>query len=217
MFTSFGDSCLEGAGGFSTLLGYWWHIPFPNEVKQHTLLHKKDNKDGRLISINVLEFVTVIINYCALLHVVTTTSTPNDPYPVLLNATNNALALSWTTGACRKSRIGRLIARFFCSLMIGSPLGINSKWISTKDNKIADDISRIKKQSALDSPPSFDYSTLTQRYPELTHCRSFQIQPELILLIWEIVLTEKWPCHNKIKKLRLKLLGRLTTSSGPKS
>ncbi len=56
------------------------------------------------------------------------------PYPVFLNVTNNALALSWTTGACRKSRIGHLIARFFCSLMIGSPLGINYKWISTKDN-----------------------------------------------------------------------------------
>ncbi len=217
MFTSFGDSCLEGAGGYSTLLGYWWHIPFPDEVKQRTLHHEKDNKDGRLISINVLEFVTVIINYCASLHVVTTTSASNDLYPVFLNVTNNTSALSWTTGACRKSRIGCLIACFFCSLMIGSLLGINSKWISTKDNKIADDILCIKKQSVLDSPPSFDYSTLTQRYPELTHCCSFRIQPKLILLIWEIVLTEKWPCHNKIRKLRLKMLGRLTISSGPKS
>jgi hypothetical protein len=126
-FTSFGDSCLEGASGYCTLLGSWWHIPFPDEVKQRTLLHKKDNKDSRLISINVLEFVTVIKNYCVSLHVVTTMSASNDPYPVLLNVTNNSLALSWTSGACRKSRNGRLIARFFCSLMIGSPLGINSK------------------------------------------------------------------------------------------
>jgi hypothetical protein len=176
-FTSFKDSCLEGAGGYSALLGYWWHIPFPDEVKKRNLLHKKDNKDGRLISINVLEFVTIIINYCMSLHAVRTTSASNDPYPVLLNMTNNASALSWTTGTCKKSRISYLIARFFCSLMIGSPLGINSKWISTKDNKIADDISPIKKQSGstLDSPPSFDYLTLTQRYPELTHCRYFWI------------------------------------------
>ena len=62
-FTSFGDRCLEGAGGYSILLGFWWHIPFPEAVKQCTLLHKQDNKDGILISINVLEFVTVIINY----------------------------------------------------------------------------------------------------------------------------------------------------------
>ena len=60
--TAFGDSCLEGAGGYSTELGFWWHIEFPEEVKHRTLLFKSDNKDGTLISINVLEFVTVIIN-----------------------------------------------------------------------------------------------------------------------------------------------------------
>jgi hypothetical protein len=31
-FTSFGDSCLEGAGGYSIPLGYWWHIPFPRRL-----------------------------------------------------------------------------------------------------------------------------------------------------------------------------------------
>jgi hypothetical protein len=184
---------------------------------QRTLLHKKDNSNGHLISINVLKFVTIIINYCALLHVVTTTSATNDPHPVLLNMTDNVSALSWTTSGCRKSMIGRRLARFFCSLLIGSPLGINSKWISTNNNKIPDDISCIKMQSLLKSHPSFDYSTLNQRYPELTHCCSFQIQPELISLIWEIVLTKRWPCHNKIRRLRLKPLSRPTTSGGPTS
>jgi hypothetical protein len=93
-FTSFGDSCLEGAGEYSILLGFWWHIPFPKAVKQRILLHKRDNKDGLLILINVLEFVTVIINFCGMLHIVTTTSATYDPYPVLLNVTNNASALS---------------------------------------------------------------------------------------------------------------------------
>jgi hypothetical protein len=214
-FTSFGDSCLGGAGGYSILLGFWWHIPFPEAVKQRTLLHKQDNTDGLLISINVLKFVTVIINYCAMLHIVTTILATNDLYPVLLNVTNNASALSWTTGACKKSKVGRMLAHFFCSLMINSPLGINSKWISTDDNKITDDISRIKFESANeDSPPFFDYSSLTQRYPELIHCSSFTIQPELISLKWEIVLTKRCPCHNEIRRLRLKPLGKLITSSG---
>jgi hypothetical protein len=144
-FTSFGDSCLEGAGGYSILLGFWWHIPFPKAVKQCTLLHKQDNKYGLLILINVLKFVTDIINYCATLHIITTTSVTNDPYPVLLNVTNNTSALSWTTGACKKTNVGRLLAHFFCLLMINLPFGINSKWISTDDKKIADDISCIKK------------------------------------------------------------------------
>jgi hypothetical protein len=111
-FTSFGDSCLEGARGYSIMLGFWWHIPFPEAVKQRTLLHKQDNKNGLLISINVLEFVTVIINHCTMLHIVTTTLATNDPYPVLLNVTDNASALSWTIGACKKSKVGRLLACF---------------------------------------------------------------------------------------------------------
>jgi hypothetical protein len=82
-FTSFVDSCLEGAKGYCISLGFWWHIPFPEAVIQHTLKHKKDNKDGLLISINVLEIVTVIINYCAALHFVMTTLATDDPYPVL--------------------------------------------------------------------------------------------------------------------------------------
>jgi hypothetical protein len=118
----------------------------------------------------------VIINYCAALHFVTTTSATDDPYPVLLNVTDNESALSLTTGACKKSKVGRLLARFFCSLMINSPLGINCKRISTDDNKIANDISCIKRESVTeDSPPFFDYSTLTQMYPELIHCSSFMI------------------------------------------
>jgi hypothetical protein len=55
-FITFGDSCLEGAGGYSLSLGFWWHLPFPEEVKLHMLLHKQDNVDGRLISIYALKF-----------------------------------------------------------------------------------------------------------------------------------------------------------------
>jgi hypothetical protein len=218
-FTTFGDSCLEGAGGYSLSLGFWWHLPFPEEVKLRTLLHKRDNADGLLISINVLEFVTVIINYCAALHTVLTKKSMSDPYPVLLNVTDNLSALSWTTGACRKSRIDHLLARFFCSLLINSPLGINSQWISTLHNAIANDISRAKTAASesTHSYPSFDYSSLQQKYPELSHCSFFQPAPELISLIWQIVLTERWPCHDEIKRLKLRPLGNLTTSSGVQS
>ena len=103
--TAFGDSCLEGVGGYSIPLGFWWHIAFPDKVIQRTLLYKKDNTGGLLISINVLEFITVIINYRASLHVITTTNVTEDPHPVLLNITNNASALSWTNQTCRKSKL----------------------------------------------------------------------------------------------------------------
>jgi len=48
-FTAFGDSCLEGAGGYDCiLLGFWWHIPFPEAVIQRTLKHKKITRMGSL-------------------------------------------------------------------------------------------------------------------------------------------------------------------------
>jgi hypothetical protein len=86
---------------------------------------------------------------------ITTTNITEDPHLVLLNVTDNTSTLSWTNHTCRKSKIGRLLARFFCLLLINFPLGINSQWISTDDNKIVDDISHIKKSSS-NTIPSFD-------------------------------------------------------------
>ncbi len=93
--TAVGGSCLEGTGGYSISLIYWWHLLFPKEVIQRTIIHKQDNKDGLLISINVLKSVTVVINYCAPMHVFMTKNITHNPHPVLLNVTNYASALSW--------------------------------------------------------------------------------------------------------------------------
>ncbi len=175
------------------------------------LWFKTINDNGMLMLINVLEFVMVIINYCAALHVVRTSPVTDDPHPVILNVTDNSSALSWTLHTCKWSKIGRMLACFFCSLLINSPLGINSQWISTINNKIADNISCLKKQSDNNSSPAFDYTILKQMYPELRHCSFFQIQPELILLIWDIALTKKWPNHEEVQTLKQRPLSKLTT------
>jgi hypothetical protein len=151
-----------------------------------------------LVSINILKFVTVIINYCTALHVVWTSPVIDDPNPVILNVTVNSSALSWTLHTCKGSKIRQMLACFFCSLLINLPLGINSQWISTIHNKIADNISCLKRQSDINSSPAFDYTILKQTYPKLRHCSFFQIQPELILLIWVIVFIKKWPNHEEV-------------------
>jgi hypothetical protein len=124
--TTIGDSLLEGAGGFSTTLEFWWHIRFPDEVVQRTLQLKTNNNNGMFVLINILEFVSVIINYCAALHVVWTSPITDDPHPLILNVTNNSSTLSWTFHMCKQSKIRRMLACFFCSLLINSPLGIGS-------------------------------------------------------------------------------------------
>jgi hypothetical protein len=120
-----------------------------------------------LVLINILKFVTVIIYYCTALHVVRTSPITDNPHPVILNVTNNSSALSWTLHTCKQSKIGQMLARFFCSLLIDLPFGINSQWISTINNKIADNISQLKKHSDNNSSPAFDYTILKQMYPEL--------------------------------------------------
>jgi hypothetical protein len=104
-----------------------------------------------------------------------------------------------------------MLARFFCSLLINLPLVINLQWISTINNKIKDNIFHLKKHSDNNSSPAFDYIILKQTYPELRHCSFFQIQPELISLIWDIVLTEKRPNHKEVQTLKQRPLGKLTT------
>jgi hypothetical protein len=144
-----GNSSVNGAGGFSIALKLWWHLSFPDKVIQRMLRFKRDNADDTLISINILKFVMVIINYCAIFHVLKTNLITDDPYPVLLNITDNISALNWTIHTCKCSKLGRLLACFFCSLLINLPLDINSQWISTDGNIIPDDISRIKKEYAI--------------------------------------------------------------------
>ncbi len=139
----------------------------------------------------------MIINYCDALHLIKTTSVREDPHPILLNIMDNMSALNWTIHMCKRSKLSCLHAHFFCSLLINLPLAINSQWISTKENIIADDISCIKKALTSNPLPVFNYSTLKQRYPELKHYSFFQLQPELISPIWEIMLTKTWPITKK--------------------
>ena len=133
-----------------------------------------------------------------------------NPHPVVLCVTENISVKNWTMHTCKKSIIGRALARFFCGLLIGSDVGINAKWISTLANKIADEISRIKKKS--NNPTSFQYnfSKLQQDHVELKHCRFFQPSQELLSMIWDILLTQSSPDLNKVLRLKQNGLGKLS-------
>ena len=210
--STFGDACLESGGGYSIKLKLWYFVSFPKDVVLRTLKHLKNNKDKNLISINVLEFVIVIINYCAAWTVVAAGQVTDDPHPVLLNAVDNTSAHSWTTNTCKSSRIGRLLAKFFCYLQMDYVLGINSTWISTTDNYVADDISRLKKLFSKSSQQFlFDFSSLQQKYPELKNCRFFQPSQDLLLILWDILLREKLPSLKQVRDLKQSGLGKLTS------
>ena len=210
-----GDSSLLACGGYSITLGFWWHLSFPKDIVERTLLHLKDNSDKRFISINCLEYVTIILNYCASLVTFASKKINDDPYPVVLCVTDNTSALNWTLHTSKKSNIGRALARFFCGFLIGSNVGVNAKWISTIENVIADKISRLKV--AIDTNPksspsvnTYDYANLQQEHVELKACAFFQPSHRLLSLIWEILLTQKCPDLNLILSLKPQDLGKLS-------
>jgi hypothetical protein len=86
------DSSLHACGKYSTTLQVWWYLSFPDKIVQRTLLHLKDNKGKTFISINCLEYVKIIINYCAAITALLDSDITNDPYPVVLCVTENVSA-----------------------------------------------------------------------------------------------------------------------------
>ncbi len=136
----YGDKSLHACGGYSTTLRVWWYLSFSDEIVQRMLVHLKDNKGKTFISINCLEYVTIIINYCGAITTLLDSDITNDPHPVVLCVTDNVSATKWAMHTCKKSIIGQALTRFFCRLLIGSNDEINAKWISTAANKIPDKI-----------------------------------------------------------------------------
>ena len=91
--TTFGDVCLEACGGFYHHPQLWWHFEFLQEIKNLTIKHytvlTRDKLTDKLVSVNIFEFVTKIINYSAILVILSATPTiSSTEFPVLLNWTD---------------------------------------------------------------------------------------------------------------------------------
>lgn len=205
----YGDSSLRGCGGYCVALNFWWHLNFPPEIVNRTLLYLRDDSNDDLISINALEFITVILNYCAALHVISSSGIlSDDPHPVVLCKTDNTSALNWVNHRSKGSPLGRALGRLFVGLIMDSPLGINAEWINTNDNEIADEISRLKKDS--DKEFSFDYSQLKQKFHgTLKDCQRWYPSTRLISIIYRVLLTRQPPILEDVRSLRPSDLGRL--------
>jgi hypothetical protein len=172
-----------------------------------TLRYHQNNRDGKLISINVLEFASVIINYAAMSLYFRLHQDPSNPFPIALLFADNVAAEIWTLKGCKRSLLGRALGRLLCALMIDNPLGVSTARIDTHANYIADEISRLKKEK--DSLNFF--VTLVHSYPQLRGCVRFQPSQELLSAISEALLTEKLADPLKLNNIVLKNPGSFTT------
>ena len=94
-------------------------------------------------------------------------------------------------------------------------MGINSEWIATDENELADEISRLRKKSShIQHFRTFDYSSLQHKYSVLKACCFFQLSHELVCMINAIVLHIKWPNLEEVRTLKQKGLGKLIMSCG---
>jgi hypothetical protein len=206
-YEGYSDACVYGGGGYSIAQKFWWHVLWPTELFEKTI---KFMKGKEMVDINVLEFMSMIINFVGALVALETDGLGDDPWPVMLLKADNKSAIRWIMIFCMSSMAGRALGRIFCFLLIESPLGINAKWIAGIDNDIADVISRLKKEFLDDDGLSnFDYACLPQKFPQLKGCRQFLPSTELLSCLSRAVLTKKSLTLNELRQLKRQGLGKL--------
>ena len=204
----YSDSCLHAAGGFSFDMKFWWYHEWSSDIQACTLKYVMNGKDGTLVAINALEYASLIINYVAAFHALTINNpSASDPHPIVLLYADNTTAEAWMIKASKKSLAGRALGRIQAALMINNPVGINAAHISTTDNEIADKISRILTEANLLA----DMQPLFQDFPLLQSCRRFQPSAELISLISETLLLQKYVDPLQLSRHILSAPGRITT------
>jgi hypothetical protein len=182
-YTAWGDACLEGAGGFSLDQQFWWALEWPDSIRRRTL-NQLGKKDKSLISINLLEYATIIVGLAATIVAWEESPEPKQVHPLMLIFTDNTTAKSWTRKiAGLKTVQARALARLLCHLLMQTPdLGLSTEYVDGKKNDTADYLSRLRKQIGPNQP--LNLSTITQKYPKLKECRRFLPSQELLSLLY---------------------------------
>lgn len=206
--TAWGDSCLYAAGGYSIDMKFWWYVEWPSTIVEYTLLYMRNHPEkGKLISINALEYATVIINYCAALLYFQEVSS-EDVHPTVHINADNTSAESWASSGCKRGLLmGRALGRLQCALMLRNSLGLTLGHVTTTENWIADEISRVKRE--LDSLTSF--CSLISKFPQLSGCRRYRPSAAVLSAITDALLTQKMHDPVALSQQLLSDLGSFTT------
>jgi hypothetical protein len=125
----------------------------------------------------VLEYAAVIVSLLGCYHhFLTNKESIPDPHPTFHLRCDNTQGEAWAKKGCKTAAIGRALSRIQAALMIGNPVGYTLGRISTTDNVVADDISRIPCESQTHSA----FVKLCTQHHRLTGCRRYQPNPVLI-------------------------------------
>ena len=198
-FLALGDACLQGAGGFCDRLKFWFFLPWPKAITDRTIdkfanqIKNKQAIDKNLItSINLLEFITIIILYLATSQAIQESKIDiGHSYPTVRILSDNTSAVAWTKKACTSSESGKALTRLLCFVMINNNLGLDSHHISGNDNEQADHISRLHSSSQQE---------LFKKYPQLRTYRRYHPNPGLLSMFWRALLSGSSPKWRTLKQ-----------------
>ena len=181
------DACLTGGGGFSFNLRFWWILEWPSDIANRTVRYLPKG-DKRLISINKLEYASIIFSLAA--SILSWEALPVDQrpiHPMILSWTDNTTAEAWTRKiAGLTGPQGKSMARIFAHLLMFSNVGVRAAYIKGEENPIADYLSRLRDQNNFSQ---FQYDSLVTQFPRLKQCRRFLPSPELLSLVYSALST----------------------------
>lgn len=187
-FEAHSDASLTSCGGCSISLRFWWYLSFTDTLRKRTLKYRRwiYNEDGKLISINLFEYLAIIVTYAAALFILTTDSTIklSHQYPILAAFADNISAVKWAYNACHAGDIGKALSRIFAALTYGSPLGCQPHYIEGVLNKSADAVSRFDNKTDIFS----QFHKLSQEIPELKSCRHLRVSNEFCSILTQALL-----------------------------
>ena len=144
----------------------------------------------------MLEFLTEIIYYTAVIvRFLQYKTLCVQPYPILLNWTDNQTSQAWIKKAATRILKGKAPQRIICFLVINNLLGIKADFIPGVKKILADVISHTYSNS--NSPPSI--INLFKEFPEIKSWRRFHPSQELLSLLFSALLEGREPglCHPK--------------------
>ena len=189
-----GDASLTAGGGWCHHYQFWFHIEWPQHIRHETLMFKSPPT----ISINDLEFATAIIIIAASCQAWETDSMQGRrPQPKISHLIDNTAGQAWLTKPCTTSPHAKRLTSVLCSILLRYPsITIDPSYINTKDNTLADDISR------LNSPPHYlTYSALVQKHPQVCSFRRFHPSPGLLSDIFCALQTPQQPAITRQRPL----------------
>jgi hypothetical protein len=204
-----GDASTLGGGALSFQLEFVFDVVWSNAITKG--LRLRPQAQG-YIHINQLEMVVIIYQLSAVIQLLEDGITnAHIGVPLLRIMTDNMTSRHWADKASAKlgSHKGQLLVNLYAQLLRRTHIGIEAKYINTKDNVHPDYISRLDPN--LSSAERLQQ--IVQLVPQVISWRSFQPSPILNSYLSSVLVTGSAPTEIPKRLGRFDLVSSISSIS----